>query len=165
MRRWIPGSLVVLSLVLAPAFARAACECPPPLAVPDALAASTYVFAGTVTSTIPYQWGPSPAFANMTLATVAVTLTWKGHTSTEMMVFTSASADYCGYPLAVGQAYLFYADVIDLGVAGPWYYPLVSSCSRTAPLADNPDLGLLPPGETPVPARQGSWGALKSRYR
>ncbi len=162
-RRALATALALV--LLGPGASRAACSCPAPESVTDALAHATYVFAGRVMSVGPSVVGAWPPWGTLVVVDVAATAVWKGAVSTRMTVFTPASPADCGYPFVPGQDVLVYAGVIDLGVAGPWYHPLVSTCSRTAPLADNPDLALLPPPDLPVPVRRDTWGALKSRYR
>ncbi len=159
-----PGLAIAVAFLLASApVARATCTCPPTLSVEDALAAAKFVFAGQVLSLQP-SYLPTPSHTLM-VAKVATSARWKGRVSNELEVFTETSADDCGYPLQVDQQYLFYADDTPTRVTEPIYCPLVSLCSRTAPLEGNPDLAVLPPPELPVPVRPSTWGSIKSRYR
>jgi hypothetical protein len=88
---------------------------------------------------------------------------WSGYLRTDPLPVVPTPG--CEYSFVQGETYLIYADgAMDIGVTH-YFVPTVSQCTRTAPLANNPDIALLPPSVLPVPARASTWGALKSLYR
>ena len=62
-------------------------------------------------------------------ATLVVDARWKGPAADTLEVYTGLGSGDCGYPFAVGQAYLLYADSM------PGNYLATSICDRTRPLA------------------------------
>ena len=142
-----------------PALASAACICPPSPTVSEAFNSAHAVFSGRVLSTQPDLFS-----LTRTVVILQPYTRWKGALSEPMGVLVENSGADCGYAFAVGGEYLVYGDLTYTGLT---YSPatLVTSSSRTAPLADNPDLALLPPPVLPVPARGRAWGTLKSLYR
>jgi hypothetical protein len=116
-----------------------ACQCaePPPPAV--AAARADAVFTATVSS---IENGSLTTGNGSTLPThvvhMHVDLAWRAmEAGDDIAVVTSNTDAACGYPFAVGRAYLVYAVRSD----GAW---VASLCSRTRPLDDaNEDLAAL----------------------
>lgn len=150
---------VLLICSTLPALASAACICPPTPTVSEAFNSAFAIFSGRVLSTRPDIFSLS-----RTVVILQPYTRWEGPLGDPMGVLVENAEADCGYVFVVGGEYLVYGELTYTGLT---YTPavLVTSCSRTAPLAGNPDLALLPPPVLPVPARGRTWGTLKSAYR
>lgn len=157
------STLLHLAAVLALACAGApavhvACNCPATPAFTDAFDAATYVLAAHVE-------GVEQDIFDPTLTDIVVTARWKAPVeSATTTIVTPGWDDTCAFQQAIGADYLFYCKFACTGVT-PHQVPSVSGCSRSALLANNPDLPLLSAPLLPVPARRPTWGALKSVCR
>lgn len=159
MRRTLVAIALAVPLLAAsfPMRAHAAvCSCPPMPGFTEAFDAAAWVFSGQVVGVDPFG---QPAFL------VHPYERWKSPLRSDpTVVVTPNESTGCGYPFVIGQEYLFYASAIDIGVT-PNYVPYVTLCTRTAPLAGNPDLVPLGSSLLPVPVVPRTWGRLKSVYR
>lgn len=131
-----------------------ACSCTNNLTLDQEFAGTPNVFSGIVTQILPQGEGLNE------IVTLTPLERWKGGLDDPMQVVTALNTSICGYPFQVGVAYLVFATPLSSG-AMPW----VDLCRRTAPLDQNPYIGLLPAPVLPVPAQRGSWGRLKAIYR
>ncbi len=157
MRRPLAILAIALLVTTFPLRAHAAvCDCPPTPEFTTAFDGSAWVFSGQVISLSPFG---QPAYI------VHPYERWKAPLRGDpTVVVTAPESTGCGYPFVIGQDYLFYTNAIDVGVT-PNFVPYVTLCTRTAPLAGNPDLALLGTSLLPVPVAPRTWGRLKSVYR
>jgi hypothetical protein len=143
-------TLVLLSLLALAARPEpaAACSCAMPPAPIEALERASAVFRGRVTAIEPPALGPSVRLGMTRSARFAVDTAWRGPVTPEMTVATMLDTAACGYPFAVGQDYLVYADAAADAL-------IVTICSRTRPTDEaQADLSALGPGN-PVSADPG----------
>lgn len=163
MRRTL-ASLALATVLFAthspvPAHA-AVCDCPPTPDFTAAFDAAAWVFSGQVIAQDPYG-----SINGQPLFIVHPYERWKSPLRSDPTeVVTALPTTGCSYPFVIGQDYLFFAGAIDVGVT-PNYVPYVTLCTRTAPLAGNPDLLTLGSSLLPVPVAPRTWGRLKSVYR
>jgi MYXO-CTERM domain-containing protein len=135
MLRALPLVLVLVLSTLIPQRAEA-CSCMA-VSVEDAIANSAAIVEARVVSVDPGEEGS-------VVVTLAVTQSWRGVETEQMVVRTSESSASCGYSFEVGVTYLVYAD----GTPDAW---TVSLCSRTAVMTDaTADREALGAGTIPV---------------
>ena len=161
IRPTLPGLAAVLALTCAGAVSvHAECNCPPTPSFTDALSSATYVLAAHVDDVQQDIFDPT-----RTDIVVTVSARWKAPVEWATTTIVAPGwSDACALQPTIGADYLFYCGFACTGVT-PHQVPSVSGCSRTALLANNPDLALLPGPLYPVPARTCSWGTLKSIHR
>jgi hypothetical protein len=125
---WV-AALAGLALALAgPAAPAWACSC---LRVTpaEALAAADLAFSGTVTEIAQTTGTGSSGGMPVLAVTMDVSSVWKGPVAGSLVVETPTDSPACGFPFAVGETYLVYANE----AGGHWSTGL---CARTALLAD-----------------------------
>ncbi len=117
-----------------------ACSCMVPPQPSLAFSQADAVFTGRVTSVVNYgqlplapqvlQWLNSASYYNYyNEVTFLVSDSWKGVTTTTVVAHTGQSGGGCGYPFALGQQYVVYADNYSgMGLE-------TNSCTRTSEAA------------------------------
>jgi hypothetical protein len=122
-----------------------ACKCAEPEPPSAALASAQAVFQGEVAAL--------QEIDNALVVTLRVPKAWKGIVSAEeARVRTRKDSAACGYPFAVGENYLVYAQALEPAEDGVSLQVL--RCGRTRPLAEaEEDLRALGLGAIPVSAQ------------
>ena len=118
------------AFLLAPPSPAWACSCVPPDPPPIAFANTDAVFAGRVTQISDPRWpGGLVSSADPVRVVFQVNDSWKGVTTTTVLIATAVSGASCGYTFDVGRQYVVYA-YNNNGVWG------TNMCTRTNDVAN-----------------------------
>lgn len=152
-RTGTPSATIFFAVCVLAGFAPGAraCECTYTPTLAEEFASATTVFAGTVTDV---QMLPN----DYMVTTFTPTIRWKGAVENPTLVYQFAS---CATQFEVGESYIVFAWQTTL--QGQWVTWTHMCASNT--WLDPVVIALLPPPETPVPARTPTWGKIKTLYR
>jgi hypothetical protein len=138
--------LVVFATILLWAPPAHACKCAEPASVSDAKDSAAAVFEGRVTKL-------TPIGSNDLVVELNVVRTWKDADVEHILLRTRQDTEACGFPFAVDQSYLVYANEAASGATMPGLEVL--QCGRTQQIERaEADMAVLGMGVVPVSARK-----------